>query len=387
MTLAIHGGEPVRDRPFPEYRSYGIEERNAAHSVVASGMLSGFIADDSDAFWGGYHVKQLENEWCDRFDVDHAISFNSATSALTAACFAVGIQNGMEVIVPPWTMPASVTCVIMNQGMPVFVDVEPDTFCIDPDAIARRIARRTRAIVAVDLFGCSARYDEILDLARDKGLAIIEDAAQAPGAIYHDIPAGTIGDIGVYSLNQHKTIHCGEGGIAVTNDEDLATKMALWRNHGEVADREEIGGNFRLSEIHAAVARVQLARLDELTAPRIRYAETMTEGLRELEGIIPPIVPDNVRHVFYRYVIKVANAKRFAEALKAEGIIPITAGYTPPLYHKRALRYFAFDGPLPIVERLHKETVLLDLHAGMSELDIADTLAAFRKVWQHRNEL
>src|SRR4051794_1140057 len=226
-----------------------------------SGVLSQYIGAWGEDFMGGPRVRALEAAWAERFEVRHALSMNSATSGLNAAAAAAGVGPGDEVIVSPYTMTASAVCALVHGAIPVFADIEPDTFCLDPRSVRERITPRTKAIVAVDIFGCPADFDALLEIAREHELVLIEDAAQAPGATRGGRPAGTLGHIGIYSLNYHKTIQCGEGGVVVTDDDALAERLALARNHGEavVADMgsraaDVLGFNYRLGELEAAIA-------------------------------------------------------------------------------------------------------------------------------------
>jgi dTDP-4-amino-4,6-dideoxygalactose transaminase len=402
-SLAIHGGEPVRDRPFPPRPGLGEAERRAVAEVMESGVLSQFIGAWGHDFAGGPRVRSLEHAWAERFGVRYALSMNSATSALNAAVAAAAAGPGDEVIVSPYTMSASATCALVHGAVPVFADIEPETFCLDPASVRERITARTKAIVVVDLFGCAADLDAIMAIADEHGLVVIEDAAQAPGATYRGRPAGTLGHIGIFSLNHHKTIQCGEGGVAVTDDDRLAERMALARNHGEAVVEDMgsdavdvLGFNYRMGEIEAAIAEVQLSRLDELTDPRIAHAERLTEGLAGLEGIRPPVVPDGCRHVFYLYVVRVdpgvlgVPRARFAAALRAEGV-PVTEGYVAPLYRQPVYRGRAGydDGLCPVCERMYEREVLWHplVHAGLSDDDVEDVVAAFRKVHSRRDEL
>jgi perosamine synthetase len=398
-ALAIRGGDPVRADPFPPRPALGRAERDAVNAVLDSGVLSQFIGAWGHDFAGGPQVRSLERAWAERFGVRHALSMNSATSALYAGVAAAGVGPGDEVIVSPYTMSASVTCAVVNGATPVFADIEPATFCLDPASVAERITERTRAIVVVDLFGCPADMDAIMAIAREHDLVVIEDAAQAPGATYRGRHAGTLGHIGVFSLNYHKTIQCGEGGIAVTDDERLAERLALARNHGEavVADMgrphaDVLGFNYRMTEIEAAIAEAQLARLEELTEPRIAHARRLSDGLAGLEGITPPVVPEHCRHVFYLYVLRVdpdalgASRSAFAAALQAEGV-PVVEGYVEPLYRQPLHRDRPAD--CPVCERMYEREVLWHplVHAGLAAADVDDVVAAVRKVHAHREEL
>ncbi len=384
MTLSIHGGKPVRTLPIPSRPQYGIAERNVANEVVASGNLSGFLADPGERFLGGPQVRSLENAWRMKFGIKHAVAMNSATSCLFGAVKALGIGPGDEVIVTPWSMSASATCVVAAGATPVFADIDPQTYCLDPEAILRAVTDRTKAIVVVDLFGAMPSL-----LGWDTHLPIIEDAAQAIGGRDGLRWAGTCGDIGVFSLNRHKTLQCGEGGVAVTDDEDLAQRLREYRNHGEIQGGL-LGGNYRMGEIEAAIAEVQLRRLEELTEPRIQNAERLTEALSDLEGITPPHVPEGLRHVYYLYAVRIKEnlPGLFHMALRDEGI-PVQR-YVKPLYHLPVFLPYGSPGQhhCEEAERAYREVVVLPhVHAGMTDGDVDDVIEAFRKVWSHREDL
>ncbi len=415
MTLAIDGGRPVRSQPFPTCNTIGAEERRAVLEVLDSGVLSQFVGVWGPDFFGGPRVQALEAAWADYFGIRHAVSMNSATSCLYAAVGAAGVGPGDEVIVSPYTMSASAAAAIVYGAVPVFADIDPDTFCLDPASVAERITDRTRAIIGVDLFGHPAPWASLRALAAGRDIVLIEDAAQAPGATVNGRYAGTLGDIGVFSLNYHKTIHSGEGGIAVTDDPVLAERLQMIRNHGEAVVKARgtdnivnlVGFNYRMTEIEAAIALEQLRKLESLVAPRTVAADYLTKRLTNLPGITPPVVRPRVRHGYYVYAFKydetVTGADRgwLATALKAEGI-PVTTGYVEPLYRQPmyqrgiaigpggfpfrqaggALRSYP-DGLCPVTERMHERELLYlsFLHAGLSEADLDDVATAFEKVF------
>jgi perosamine synthetase len=411
VELAVLGGQPVLTDPLPRHNTLGPEEMEAARGVVASGNLSLFLGAWSANFLGGPQVRALEAEWAARFDIPHAVSVNSATSGLIAAVGALGIGPGDEVIVSPFTMSASASCVRVFGGTPVFADIDQDTFNLDPASVAERLTPRTKAIIAVDLTGQAADMDELCALAAPRGIGVIEDVAQAPGARYKGRPAGTLGDIGVFSLNYHKTIQTGEGGVCVTRDKKLATRLQLIRNHGEavveemgVADTagDVLGFNFRLGEIEAAIAREQLKKLERLTEPRQALAAIYDRRLGKLAGLrVPPVKPDRT-HVYYTYMMRLdereagVSRRLLVRALTAEGV-PCFEGYCRPLYlqplyqndwpGKGERRYG--PGLCPVVERLFDREVFFHtaLHPAISA-DLADQIcAAFEKVWANRERL
>jgi dTDP-4-amino-4,6-dideoxygalactose transaminase len=384
---------------LPSYNSIAEEERGAAERVLRGGSLSGFYGSAGKNFYGGPEVRRLEAAWCERFQVKHAIAMNSATSGLMAAAAACNLGPGDEMIVPPFTMIASATAAKLWGACAVFADVREDTFTLDPECVAQCITSRTKAIMAVNLFGQAADFDALLALARSHGLMVIEDNAQAPGAHYRGRPVGTLGDIGVFSLNCHKTIQCGEGGVVCTNDDKLAEKLQLIRNHGEAVVREIgyadhpeklIGFNFRMGELEAAIAIEQLGKLEALTAPRQRIAALYDERLASLPGLTVPSVGEGRDHVYYTYALKFDAAEagfsrtQLVAALAAEGVACFE-GYCRPLYREPLFSADSRNRPglCPIVESLYDETLLFHawLHPEIEPFaaGIAD---AFEKVWE-----
>jgi perosamine synthetase len=344
--LAIHGGKPAVRRPLSAFRGIGSHERDAvARFFDQAGPLSGFHGSPQPTFFGGAEVRAFEAEWCERFNVANAVSLNSATSALIAAMGAIGIGPGDEVITSPYTMTATAVAPLFYGGIPVFADIEPDYFCLDVAAVERAITPRTRAIIAVNIFGHPSELLKLRALADARGIYLVEDNAQAVLAQEGLRLAGTIGDIGIYSLNIHKHIQSGEGGVCVTADPHLAQRLQLIRNHGEnvvdwlkVEDLTNIVGfNFRMTELSAAIARAQLARIDGLVARAETIAQRLTSGTTELAGFTPPAVRSTCRHNYFMWSAKIDPARlgtsraAFSNALAAEGF-PNAQGYVDPIY-------------------------------------------------------
>jgi dTDP-4-amino-4,6-dideoxygalactose transaminase len=420
--LALLGGTPVRKHPFPDYVTIGVEEKRAVMEVLDSTVLSRFLGTWSPDFYGGPRVQALERAWEAYFGVKHAVSVNSATSGLYAAVGAAGVGPGDEVIVSPYTMTASAAAAVVYGSIPVFADIDPETFCITPETIRRCITPRTKAIIVVDIFGHPADMDGIMALAAEYGLTVIEDAAQAPGATLHGRPAGTLGHMGVFSLNYHKTIHCGEGGVVVTDNPHLAERLQLIRNHGEVVVKAKgvedivnlVGFNYRMTEIEAAIAAEQLNKLRGLVARRRKVAAMLMERLTGLPGITLPVVKPGVEHGWYLFTMRFdavragVSRARFVEAIRAEGV-PLAAGYVEPIYlepmYQKRIAFgrdgFPFTYPgytgkvsyqqgiCPVVERMHFEEVIFTnaCHAGIGEEEVDDLAVAFRKVQEHAAEL
>jgi len=422
VCLALHGGSKAIHTRFTPYRSLAAEEVQAARKVVQSGQLSRYLGCWHPDFYGGPHVQSFERKWAKYFKVKHAIAVNSWTSGLVAALGAIGLEPGDEVITTPWTMAASATAILHWNAIPVFADIEKETFCIDPKQVEKNITPYTKAILAVDIAGQSADMERLMPLARKYKLKVICDTAQAPAAKIRGQYAGTLADIGGFSLNYHKHIHTGEGGVAVTNDDDLAEKMRLIRNHAEAVVKEKgtkslinmIGHNFRLGEIEAAIGIEQLKKLSKLVAGRQQIARQLDLGLGVLPGLQIPKIRDGCTHVYYVYgmqldtiSLKVSRAKIHA-ALVAEGVPALTCGYQNlhllPLYQEKIAygsRGFPWTsdichrevsyakGICPVAEDLHDQSFLglgICSHR-FSQRQVGEIIKAFHKVWENMDSL
>ena len=314
---------------------------------------------------GGKYVQELEKQ-CERiFGVKHAIAVNSWTSGLVCAVGAIDVEPGDEVIVTPWTMSATVAAILHWGCIPVFADIDMSSFMMIPEKVEELINERTRAILVADIFGQSADYEPLLKLSKKYNLKIISDTAQAPYANTTLGFAGTIADIGGISLNYHKHIHCGEGGVIFTNDEELALRMRLIRNHAEccVADsgvkslNNMIGFNFRLGEIEASIALEQLKKLPRIVKRRQQIAQRLTVAINQLDGLLVPEPIEGCEHVYYVLPIIFEPLKfsvsrnEFVEFLSAEGALGFAGGYInchrlPALVNKIALGKSGFPWSL-----------------------------------------
>jgi perosamine synthetase len=419
-ALAIHGGKPIRPKPFPPHPIIGEEEKQVVLDVLESGRLSTFLAAPGEYFLGGERIREFERRFAAYHGVQHAVAFNSATAALHAAVVAVGVEPGEEVIVPAMTFTSTATCALMHNAIPVFADVDHEIFGLDPASVERAISPLTKAMIAVHLFGHPANLDKMVDIARLKGLRLIEDCAQAPGASYKGRLVGTLGDCGVFSFTENKNITTGEGGMLITDDAGIAQVAQRVRNHGEMILEGQtvrtytstlLGWNYRMTEMEAALGIVQFGRMEELNQKRIDLAghltQRLTERLGRSSGIQPPTVPSGSKHVYYAYAVKYDEGQMgvprdsFVAALNREGI-PFGGGYVrplylSPLYHKQ--RPFAFrhykgnarydKGLCPTAEWLYEKSLMLTgvVRPPATFADMDDIAAAFEKVTDQRSSL
>ncbi len=413
--LALFGGPKTIQTEFTRYNPIGIEELQAAKEVIESGVLSQYLGVWHEDFYGGPKVKEFERHCAEYFGVKHVVTVNSWTSGLVAAVGAIGIEPGAEIIVTPWTMSASATAILHWNAIPVFADIDLETFNLDPKSVEANITPYTKAIMVVDIFGQSADMDELMAIAAKHGLKVISDTAQAPGALYKGKYAGTLADVGGYSLNYHKHIHTGEGGILVTNDDEIAERLQLIRNHAEVVVGDKgvtnlsnmIGHNFRLGEIECAMGIEQLKKLKRLVQSRQASASRLTVGLKGLRGLRTPVVRVDCTHVYYVYPLILdieelgVSRDRLHAALQAEGV-SVGKRYQNihllPVYQQKVAygsRGFPWTsdichrdvdyskGICPVAEK-HNDSTYLGI--GMCVYDLTDDdvdliIAAFQKVW------
>jgi perosamine synthetase len=432
LVLAINGGDRSRIKKFPAYETIGQEEEQSVLNVLRSGVLSKFVGSWHGNFYGGPEVKAFEKEWASYFKVKHAVAVNSATSGLYAAVGAIGVSPGDEIIVSPYTMTASAVAPLVYDAIPVFADIEDDCFCLDPISVEKCITPHTKGIIVVDIFGQPYDVDKINAIAKKHSLFVIEDCAQAPGAAYGEKLAGTLGDVGVYSLNYHKHIHCGEGGIVVTNDDNIAERLRMIRNHAEavVDDRvfettiNMLGFNYRMTELEAAIGRMQLEKLEFLVDSRIKNVKYLEEKLSGIPFLEMPKIRNKSSHVYYVHPIKfnknIAGVHRdmFVRAVKAELSVTerreeegvrIGCGYVKPLYLQQIYQkkwvygtqgypWNAFEhgnnvnyneGICPVAEQMYRDVVVTHelMHPGMGIQDLDDIVRAFYKVSENLDEL
>ena len=417
-TLALFGGEKEVKTPLKKYNSIGDEELAAAIEVIKGGVLSKFIGGFEDDFFGGDNVQLFERRAAEYFGVKHAVTVNSWTSGLICALGAIGIEPGDEVIVTPWTMCATATAILHWNAIPVFADIDQETFNLDPLSVENCITPYTKAVMAADIFGQSCDIERLKGLAERYNLKLITDSAQSPGARFGDEFVGVQADIGGFSLNYHKHIHTGEGGILVTNDDNLATRLKLIRNHGEAVVggmgleniSNIVGHNFRLGEIEAAIGIQQLGKLSKIVSTRQSIGARLSAELEKLRGVnIPKTKPGN-SHAYYILPIIIdpellgVRRETLVTALVAEGLDGVINGYANihllPMYQKKVAygkKGFPWSsdickrdvdyskGICPVAEKLH-DISFMGFEMCLYELgedDLNRVVRVFKKVWDN----
>ena len=343
----------------------GEEEIAAAVRVLRSGRVV-----------QGPEVAAFEEEFAGLVDGRRCVAVNSGTSALQLALVALGIGSGDEVVVPSFSFAATANAVRLAGAEPVFAEIDPDTFCLDPDAAAAAIGPRTAALLPVHLYGHPAAMDRLGPLAARHGLAVIEDACQAHGAALHDEPVGSFGDAACFSFYPTKNMHALEGGMVTVGSPEHARTLRLLRNQGmeQRYANEIVGANMRLTDVAAAVGRVQLGRLPEWTERRRAHAKMLDSGITALAT---PPVADGARHVYHQYTVRVPGGLRDAVQRELEVRGVGSAVYYPTPIHR--LRPYAHGGAAPQLretDRAAAEVLSLPVHPTLTAGDIARVVSA-----------
>jgi len=420
--LAINGGTKVIETALKPYNTIGVEEASAVQDVISTGILSAYVAGDGPEHLGGPFVRSFEAAWSEKFGVEHSITVNSWTSGLICCVGATEIEPFSEVITSPWTMCATATSILHWNAIPVFADIDPGSFTIDPASVESLISDRTSAILAVDIFGRECELQSLQRIATKHGIKLITDSAQAPLVASNngDYFVGTKSDVGGFSLNYHKHFHTGEGGVVVTNDDRIAAIARGIRNHGEANNslisagyRNLVGHNFRLGELEAAIGTCQLAKGDNLIVRRQQVAKKLYYFFGQFEGISVPLTEDLLdHHGFYVFpilinddIVKIPRSK-IISALEAEGIFGFMDGYVnlsswdffnnqigygansfPWSYAGR--RYIYGEETVPVTAMLHNRKFLgfeMCLYE-LNDTDLQLLMMAFEKVWSNLQEL
>jgi len=396
--LAINGGKPVRKKPFPSWPIFGKAEEKALIEVLRSGKWG--IGGEKNAEFSQAYAKWL--------GVRRVVTCTNGTAAIEIALRAVGVKPADEVIVPSYTFVATASSVLSIGAVPVFADIEPETYMMDPDSVEAVITPKTKAIIPVYIGGGPADLDRILKIARDRDLRVVEDAAQAHGAEWNGKRIGGDGDIAIWSFQSSKNLTAGEGGAMSTNNEEIGEDAWSIMNCGRRKDRQWyehfiLGSNFRMTEFQAAILLKQLAKVEGQMKIRDKNAAYLAKRLKEVEGIAPlEAYPQTTRHAHHLFIMRYdQNAfggvpkEKFVKTVNKEGI-PLAPGYTIPLHELPAIRNYSLPyvnldystTKLPVTERACKEegmwfhqSVLLGTRRDMD--DIVDALL---KVKKHSNE-
>jgi perosamine synthetase len=390
--LAINGGKPSISVKMERYIWVDEGVLPRIESLILSNSFSGFLAQPSAEHLGGPRIRKLETEWSKLFSAKYSVTFNSWTSGLVAAIAALGLKKGSEVIVTPWTMSATVSCLLANGLKPVFADIELESFNLNPIDVSSKITKNTSAILGVDIFGKPCNAPALSKIARENGLRFVVDAAQTPRAEIEGKRSAEYADVSGYSLNRHKHLQVGEGGVAVTNIELYAERMRQMRNHSEVTsggvinDVVPIGHNWRMGEIEAELALYQLERFDSHINHRVDTAVSLINLMKDIPGLHLPDTSNSNSHDFYIIGMRISESlaprrEFIANALKAEGITNLIVGYQA-LHRLPSFQKFDQKN-LVNVNTLHDKTFLGLYMCGnhFSSENIFEISNAFHKVF------
>lgn len=344
----------------------GEEEVGAVVEVLRSGMLA-----------QGREVELSENEFASYIGVNHAVAVCNGTAALDLALKALKIRQGDEVITTPFTFIASANAILYQGAKPVFADIDEKTFNLSPDQVAESITPRTKAVLAVHLYGQPCDMKALLEICEEHNLFLIEDCAQAHGAEFRGRKVGNFGDVATFSFYPTKNMTTGEGGMVVTNDEEIARKVRVLRDHGQTAKyvHEELGYNMRTTNIAAAIGRVQMRKLDEWNERRIENAMLLSEGIRKIKGLTPPYVDERVKHVFHQYVMGVEEEFPLSRdelmARLGEKSIGTAIHYPIPVHHQPLYQKLGYPRDIcPNAIEASKRVLSLPVHPAVSREDI-----------------
>jgi dTDP-4-amino-4,6-dideoxygalactose transaminase len=392
--LAIEGGIPIRSTPLPNWPQFEPEEIEAASSVLRSGRVN---------YWTGEQGRLFEAEFADCTHCKHAVALANGSISLELALYALGIKPGDEVIVTSRSFIASAACIVLCGATPVFADVDRDTQNITAESILPALSSRTKAIITVHLAGWPCDMGSIIPIARDRGIAIVEDCAQAHGAEYKSRPVGCLGDIASFSFCQDKIMSTGgEGGMIVTNDSVLWDKVWEFKDHGKNRQltnpphsagefrwvHDSIGTNLRLTEMQSAIGRVLVRRLARSVEARRRNASMLTTEFLSIPGLRVTCPDSDVYHSYYKYYVFVRpealamewNRDRIVEAIRAEGV-PCFTGTCSELYLEKAFAAYRLPGRrLPAAKELGETSMMFLVHPTLTAEDISDVCSAVRKV-------
>jgi dTDP-4-amino-4,6-dideoxygalactose transaminase len=350
------------------------EEIEEVKNVLTSGRLI-----------QGEKVEEFEKEFSKYIGVEHAVATSNGTTALHTALLACGITEGDEVITTPFSFIASSNSILFCRAKPVFVDIDTETFNINPDLIEAKITKKTKAILVVHLYGMPVEMDKIMKIAEEYDLLVIEDACQAHGAEYKGKKVGSIGHIACFSFYPTKNMTTGEGGMITTNDDELCKKARMIRNHGQAHIGEYLhrilGYNYRMTDMQAAIGLVQLKKLESFIEKRIEYARYLNNSLMNVSEIVTPKIKENIRHVFHQYTVRVLDGKRdyVAKQMEKNGIQ--TRIYYPlPIYKQPLYRNLGYREEFPEAEQASKEVLSLPVHPSLSKEDLDKIIYSLKSI-------
>lgn len=387
---AIEGGTPVRETKL----FYGHQYIDEADVKAVSEVLV------SDYLTCGPKITELEQRLCALTGAKYAVMCSNGTAALHIAALAAGVGEGDELITTPITFAASANCALYCGARPVFADINPRTYNISPECVAKQITDKTKAVVAVDFTGQAVELAPLLELCHKKGIVLIEDGAHSIGTTYKGVPVGSIADLTTFSFHPVKTVTGGEGGAVLTNREDLYQKLLLYRSHGITKEERfyqneshgswyheqiDLGYNYRITDIQCALILSQLDKLERFAKRRKEIVEQYNEAFRGMPELFVQeeiAESDTVRHLYILRIVPERlriDRKGFFEALAAENIA-CNVHYIPVYWHPYYERLGYQKGLCPNAEKLYREILSLPLYYSLTDSDVADVIAAVKKI-------
>jgi len=354
----------------------GREELEAIREVIESGVLV-----------QGEKIRLFEKEFANYIGVKHAVALSNGTAALDTALKVLKVGPGDEVVTPAFSFVASSNCILYQGAKPVFADINPQTFNIDPSDVAEKITTKTKAIICAHLFGQPAEMTELEEIVEDRNIFLVEDAAQSHGAELRKQKVGGIGTIGCFSFYATKNMTTGEGGMITTNDSELARRARLIIDHGQTEKYRHVilGYNYRMPEVSAAIGLMQLHKLNGFNKKRRENAKILTKGIQKIRGLVPPHVHEGAKHVFYQYVVRVEDdfpigRDNLAKHLEKMGV-GVAVHYPIPIYSQPLYRELGYGKTAcPRAEDACKRVLSLPVHPAVTEEDIAYVIGVLEKV-------
>ncbi len=404
--LALFGGEKAKETPWGTGRRFGKEEMKQLEEALEQNSLF---------YWRGKKVKEFTHKFADMYGVKHCVATASGTAAIHVALGAAGVTVGDEVITTAITDMGTIIGILYQNAIPIFAELMPYTYNADPKSIEEKISEKTKAILVVHLAGNPADMDPIMDIAKKYNIKVIEDCAQSYMCYYKGRLAGTIGDIGCFSLNDFKHISTGDGGMLIMKDEELYKRALKFtdKNYDRLAadpavsrNIEYLAPNYRMTELQGAVAIAQLGRVEWICGQRNKYGNSLTEAIKDLPGIYPPEIIDGCKSSYWFYMLRIdekaagVSRDEFCKALQAEGV-PCSAGYIATCVYEYDLlknknayietdcpfgcKYYGKDiqykkGLCPVSEEILSTSVILSINEFYTEQDLKETIEAIRKI-------